>query len=93
MLYFRPLDVVIMFLAYSAANHSSTKNTILSIFKERLKNGFFRPKIMEETFETFTPVGDLILIKYVFMYKDFFMPMFRCSNNILKNLLTYFPIF
>jgi len=56
--YFRPLDVVIMFLAYSAAsNDQSTKSTVLSIFKERLKNGFIRSDIMEKTFQTFTPVG------------------------------------
>lgn len=46
-----------MFLAYSAVNDQNTKNTILSIFKERLKNGFIRSEIMEETFKTFTPVG------------------------------------
>lgn len=60
---FRPLDVVILFLAYSAAsNDQSTKNTVLSIFKERIKNGFFRVEIMEQTFQTFTPVGYLRLL-------------------------------
>lgn len=60
LLYFRPLDVVIMFLAYSASsNDQSTKNSVLSIFKERIKNGFFRSEIMEKTFQTFTPVGYL----------------------------------
>jgi len=50
-----------MFLAYSTtSNNQSTRNTILSIFKERLKNGFFRSEIMESTFQTFTPVS----IKY-----------------------------
>lgn len=59
LLYFRPLDVVIMFLAYSASsNDQSTKNSVLSIFKERMKNGFFRSEIMEKTFQTFTPVGN-----------------------------------
>lgn len=47
-----------MFLAYSAAsNDNSTKNAVLSIFKERLKNEFIRSDIMEETFQTFIPVG------------------------------------
>jgi len=57
-LYFRPLDVVIMFLAYSASfNIHSMKNTVLSIFKERLKNGFIRSEIIVKTFQIFTPVS------------------------------------
>lgn len=57
-LHFRPLDVVIMFLAYStASNDQSSKNTVLSVFKERLKYGFFRSEIMEKTFQTFTSVS------------------------------------
>lgn len=60
LLHFRPLDVVIMFLAYAAtSNDQATKNTVLSIFKERLKNGFIRSDTMEKTFQTFTPVGKL----------------------------------
>lgn len=47
-----------MFLAYSASsNDKSTKNNVISVFKERLKNGFFRSEIMEKTFLIFTPVG------------------------------------
>lgn len=47
-----------MFLAYSASsNDKSTKNIVLSVFKERLKNGFIRSEIMDSTFQTFTPVG------------------------------------
>lgn len=50
-----------MFLAYSAAsNDKSTKNTVLSVFKERLKNGFIRSEIMEKTFQIFTPVSEII---------------------------------
>jgi len=49
-----------MFLAYSASfNVNSMKSTVLSIFKERLKNGFIRSEIMVKTFQTFTPVGNL----------------------------------
>lgn len=60
LLYFRPLDVVIMFLAYSASfNVHSIKSTVLAIFKERVKNGFIRPEIMMKTFQTFTPVSYL----------------------------------
>jgi len=47
-----------MFLAYSTtSNDQSTKNTVLSVFKERLKNGFIRSEIMDSTFQTFTPVS------------------------------------
>lgn len=47
-----------MFLAYSvASNDQSTKNSVLSTFKERLKNGFIRSDTMKETFYSFTPVG------------------------------------
>jgi len=47
-----------MFLAYSTtSNDQSTKNTVLSVIKERLKNGFIRSEIMDSTFQTFTPVS------------------------------------
>jgi hypothetical protein len=56
-----------MFLAYSAAsNDQSSKSNILSIFKERLKNGFIRSEVMEKTFQIFTPVCKLISVTIEF---------------------------
>lgn len=69
-----PLDVVIMFLAYSASfNVHSMKSTVLSIFKERLKNGFIRSEIMVKTFQTFTPV-----------FKQYFEIFIDLFSNLLK---------
>lgn len=54
-----------MFLAYSAAsNDQTTKNNVLSVFKERLRNGFIRSEMMEKTFQTFTPVSDFMSVHW-----------------------------
>ncbi|XP_050428973.1 Fanconi anemia group D2 protein isoform X2 [Adelges cooleyi] len=70
----KPMDVVILFLAYSSAsNDSSTMNSILSVFKDRLKNGFFRTDIMEKTFKIFTPV-----------FKEYFESFIKMFSNLVK---------
>jgi len=57
-----------MFLAYSAAfNVQTIKSTVLSIFKERLKNGFIRSEIMVKTFQTFTPVSHLVNHEFIIL--------------------------
>ncbi|VVC29458.1 Hypothetical protein CINCED_3A008880 [Cinara cedri] len=81
----KPLDVVILFLTYSAASHDiSTKNTILSVFKERLKNGFFRYEIMEKTFQIFTPVFK----QYFEMFIDLFSNLLKATDHVSIEVVT-----
>lgn len=79
-----------MFLAYSAAsNDQPIKTTVLSVLKERLKNGFIRTEIIEKTFQLFTPVSKLfhIVTKIKHLYRIYYRNLTNTITLVLCNIL------